>query len=476
MALMFALAILVSGPLSVAAQEGTPTIDLEGGSGPKTGEAVSWIGNEGSEVAKVTINSITDPFTDYDPASGGPQRGFHFVALSVTVENTGSRLLSVDPSAFEVVDEEGYLSRYYSVYRTQESTDAMPDLQYGDVGPGDTVTGQISYQLLNGTSVDSVVLAPDSTRLITLAASSAEVGNGGDPVSVIGVDGNEAAQITVNQVLDPFDDYDPNSAPPRGQHYIAIEVTVKNTSAQTIVVDPSYFYPVDADGFVGTRGYVYPVQGSTFVDLQYAELPAGQTVSGMIYFSALDGAITTNVVYMTYYYNPQLITLAVAGPDGFASNPATPAVTSTSTAVASSADCEGVTEWVTFLVGQVQAIFPTITDANTWADPATTNLDAETIRAGADAFDDASKAFRGADVPAIAEDLNNAIRLNLGDASDALNDLADAVEGGDATEIADAQSDLAAALEYFNETGGEADTAITAVTTACPEAAGALGG
>ncbi|MER3439287.1 MAG: hypothetical protein C4346_17815, partial [Chloroflexota bacterium] len=108
-----------------------------GSSFPAQGTPVRVRGNDGSDVAGVTVDTVTDPFTDYDPGSP-PQRGNHYVLATLTITNTGVRPLEVNPSAYYLADADGFLMRSTSVYR---DTSQLPDLQYGELAPGDSVTG-----------------------------------------------------------------------------------------------------------------------------------------------------------------------------------------------------------------------------------------------------------------------------------------------------------------------------------------------
>jgi hypothetical protein len=135
--LCFALLVSVSGPLAAAAQNASPVAGTA--AGPVVGAAVSWIGNDGTELAKVTVTKITDPVQDYDPGSP-PQRGSHFVLLAVAVVTTGTTSVSVSPNSFSLVDGDGFAARATDLFRTADSTAAIPDLQVGDLAPGASIS------------------------------------------------------------------------------------------------------------------------------------------------------------------------------------------------------------------------------------------------------------------------------------------------------------------------------------------------
>ncbi len=132
---------------------------------PAQGTPVHVRGNDGSDVADVTVTTITDPFTDYD-AGSPPQRGNHYVLVTLTITNTGVRPLEVNPGAYYLVDADGFLMRSTSVYR---DTSLLPDLQYGELAPGDSVSGAVGFEVLNGVTLTGVVYAPQSDRMLTIA-------------------------------------------------------------------------------------------------------------------------------------------------------------------------------------------------------------------------------------------------------------------------------------------------------------------
>ena len=97
----------------------------------------------------MTVDEMVDPFQDYDPSSP-PERGFHYVLLTVTIENTGTNPLNVDPGAFALIDADGFVARSTFLYRSAEATEADPDLQYGELALGSSISGVVGFQVLNG--------------------------------------------------------------------------------------------------------------------------------------------------------------------------------------------------------------------------------------------------------------------------------------------------------------------------------------
>jgi len=162
-ALALAIAALLVPALAAAA------LAQADGAAPGVGTAVPFVGTEGSTLAEITIDSVVDPFEDYDPNSP-PDRAYHVVLLTITVANTGSRPFAFDPNAVAIQDADGFLSRPRYVPRTEESLAALPDYPAGEVPPGDTVSGALAYQALNGLALHTVVYLPASDRLVVLAS------------------------------------------------------------------------------------------------------------------------------------------------------------------------------------------------------------------------------------------------------------------------------------------------------------------
>ncbi len=125
----------------------------------------------GAPVATITVDSITNPLQDFDPGNP-PQRGFSYVGVVVTIENTGSTPYSVEPYGFSVVDKEGFVSYQSYLSRTADATAQTPDLQSEDLAPGAKTTGLVAFQVLSGTEIGTVLYAPDSDRRIRVAETA----------------------------------------------------------------------------------------------------------------------------------------------------------------------------------------------------------------------------------------------------------------------------------------------------------------
>lgn len=163
-----------------------------GAAAPSIGTAVPFIGTEGGTLAQITVEAVEDPFQDYDPNTS-PRRAHHFVLLTISVENTGNRPFSFDPNAVAIQDDEGFLARPLYLPRTEESMAALPDYPAGEIPPGDTSSGVLAFEVLNGTALLNVVYQPDADRLVVLADLSGGAGTAPTDADAAGTDTESAA-------------------------------------------------------------------------------------------------------------------------------------------------------------------------------------------------------------------------------------------------------------------------------------------
>jgi hypothetical protein len=129
----------------------------------QAGTPVTLIGEDGGEVGTLTVDKVSDPLTDIDPSYAAP-RGYHYVGVSVTLENTGSRPLTADPSHLSIIDSEGFNNAYSGAYRTSEATEADPDLEYTDLAPGDSISGIVSFSIFNDSAPAFLVYTDGYTQ------------------------------------------------------------------------------------------------------------------------------------------------------------------------------------------------------------------------------------------------------------------------------------------------------------------------
>lgn len=457
---------LLTGTLSsVSAQDGG-TPEAEG-----TAAGSVFYSGDGQEEGIVSVAEIVDPFEDYE-AGFTPQRGFHFVMAVVTIESTSDRAIEANAYGFYLIDTDGFFYYPTYLYRSTELTEALPDFLGGQIEPGQSLSGAIFFEVLDGTSPGLITYQPSFDRLVTAADLRDEPVAAGNPVEFLAADGQPAATFTVGDVQIPMEDY--ANPPQRGFEFVGVEVTVENISDDVFALEPYTFTYVDAQGFVYTSYGTYRTEEAEaeLPTLQYTDLAAGDTITALLTFEVFAGSDPGMV-----YYSPtsdRQVRLAefgdsVGGVTGaeivipVSGNTGGEEVTPEAT-IASSPECEEVITWGEDSVENITAwaeIFGTLAPVLSGQD-----IDPEVVRDAADQMADIAAAQKDLDAPELAQDANELVIALFEDSVGPINDLADAIESGDATEIEDAVAQVAVlgSEEYL----GPLDEVLTSLTTTCP--------
>lgn len=475
---LMALVAMMAGvvaPSATHAQTSTPGSGEAAGSfGIPLGSTVTLIGADGVPAGTMSITAITDPFQGYD-ASSAPMRGYHYALVEVTVTNTGSGPMVVDPNSIEALDSDGFIAEQPYV-NFADST--VTPLEYTDaLAPGESVSGAVVYELFGDMAIQQMVYVPQYGRLISVLDLRTAPVALGTPVSIIGSDGSEVAQVTVDGVTAPFTGFDPSSAPPRGTGYVALEVTVTNTSAGVLSVSPADFWLIDRDGFALSSTYVSRTD-TTVPDYDFIDLNPGESQHGMIFYSVFEGVPAAQVVYGDGYTTLTVVADLAAGgsqaESGSAGQPgvevtptvaAPPTAEAIATTAASSADCAGLIEWANDLADRVGSAAALVVPFQT-ADVST--LDAATVRdVGAQmrAMGDEQAA---SNPPAAAEELNTLMTEQFYYAlADAIDQIANGIEQQNAASALAGQMAAQKVVGLFAD-GGPYDVALDALELACP--------
>ena len=310
---VLALPLVLGGLRPAVAQDASPEAGAEQAG---VGTEVSYVDAEGGE-ALVTVSEVVDPFADYDPNSP-PEEGTRYALLTVAFENAGQRPFDADPFHLLLRDTDGFLWAPTSVPRPADIV--VPDLQSQTMAPGNRISGVVGFQVPLDAELADVFYQPESGRLVLLAGLGAPTGPApGSEVSYVDAEGAEAL-VTVTEVLDPFEEYDPSSPPEAGTRYVALMVAFENTGQQPFDADPFDLLVRDADGFLwGIASLPRPADVAV-PDLQSQTMAPGNRVSGLVGFEVPAGAKLTEV-----YYQPEsgrLITLV--DPQAEADQAATP--------------------------------------------------------------------------------------------------------------------------------------------------------
>lgn len=469
LAVLVALTLGVLAPSVAQAQTGTPASGGSTGSfGIPLGTAVPWVGPDGAQLATISVTNITDPFQGYDP-SYAPNRGYHYALADVTVTNTSSGPIDFDPTYLVAIDNDGFVSS--QAYVTF-SDPAVTQMSYATgIAPGASVSGVIPYPLFGDATVQRMAYNPSYDRFVEVLDLRTAPVAAGTPVSIMGTDGSQVAQVTVIGVTAPFTGYDSASAPPRGSSYVALEVEVTNTGAGVLSVSPSDFWAIDRDGFVLTSAYVTRTD-TTIPDYTYIDLNPGESQRGILIYPIFADVPLAQVNYGDGYTSINVVADLSAGTGAqtttaapTASAPGLATTVPTVAAVPSNPDCEGLVEWGLDLSNRISAAGELTAPLQAFdvatGDPATLTGIAAQLRT----YGDEQAAVN---IPPAAAEVNSLIVEQFYyKLATALETTADALVRKDQTA---AMVGLKAAqdVQTIFSDGGSATVALEALTQACP--------
>jgi len=134
----------------------------------------------------------------------------------------------------------------------------------------------------------------------------------GDPVTVVNEQGEDVAQITVEEVIDPFDEHEEGYEPERGTRYVAVRFTIEATGEDPVPVSASDFSLQDSQGFwLGTTTVTRTAeQESDDPALEDTELAPGDSASGLLTFVVFEENTVDQIIWQPS--GDRLITLADA--------------------------------------------------------------------------------------------------------------------------------------------------------------------
>lgn len=154
---------------AVAAQEGTPVArEASDRSNPAVGDTVTFITENGSRTAELTLTEVILPWDEYSEYYE-PDPGAHYVAFRIEITNFGTRgSLIVRADDFRVQDVDGFFySR--SIMEAAEGATVVPTGTDVAIGPGETGELIVVYAVLDGVELSHLFWQPDYDRLLTIA-------------------------------------------------------------------------------------------------------------------------------------------------------------------------------------------------------------------------------------------------------------------------------------------------------------------
>jgi hypothetical protein len=164
------------------------------------------------------------------------------------------------------------------------------------------------------------------TRIVALALLVALVGGStlvvaqdgqtgvGTPVTYVDPDGVTRGTVTVSEVADPFEDFEPNNPPAEGSKYVLLTVVFEAAADQTLEAQPWQVVPQDTNGYLYSYGYVPRPADAVIPDLQGQTMAPGNRISGVIGYVVPADAQIDQVFYAPA--SDRSITLADLVPGG----------------------------------------------------------------------------------------------------------------------------------------------------------------
>lgn len=403
------------------------------------GQAVTLTDAAGQPMLEMTVNSFTPDFQGYNN-SYAPDRGFEYAHITVTVTNVGTAPFSPNTYSFQLIDTDGFVSD--SAYVVIDESQALPMLSSAPIGPGETVNGSVTFQVLAGTEAAAIGYSVSWDRLTLLAASDT-MPVAGDTVEVLDNNARPMVSVTVDDWLDPLPDVDPSSQPNRGYHYAGAVLTIENVGGSAWTVDTYNFKMIDTDGYRNNGTSAWRTNPE-IPNLDYSDLATGDSVTGVLAFQAFNAAQPAFIVFES----GDQLTFVAAFPDApvapsLADIPtvdqidlpvSTPADDATEDDVEMSEDClviQGYIDEVSVLMDETAVADFSIDEA--------ADLTADELIALQEAFEALQDGLADLDVPEAAQDFHDGFASLVDFMIVSFDDLIDTAEAGeDLTPLVDA--------------------------------------
>ena len=124
----------------------------------------------------------------------------------------------------------------------------------------------------------------------------------GEPVPIYNVDGDEVAEVTVEEVIDPFEDYEEFGEPAEDERFVLAEITVENSGDRPFEFNLYNFYVVDSLGRATSSAFVSRTEESIeeYPDLESTNMNQGESVTGAILYRVAADAELTQLYYSFY--------------------------------------------------------------------------------------------------------------------------------------------------------------------------------
>jgi hypothetical protein len=299
----------------------------------------------------------------------------------------------------------------------------------------------VGFELPDAAAPARVYYQPESSRLIELAELVAMPHPApGDAVELIDADGGMGT-VTVVEIVDPYEDFDPTLTPPEGARFVLLTLTYENTSDARFDIEPYGLLLRDDEGNLWSSTSISRLAEEIVVpDLGSDQLAPGDRRSGVIGFAVPEDAGLAGL-----YLSPessQLILLADLR-EGVARRAADAKATPVSGNLDVSADdaCAGVEAWLAAARERIQgAAAMSVQDAQL--------TDLASLGEHLDAYRSLAEAQLAEPVPAGLEEINAELGDILSTYGNAVEQILTAGEPGKDTLI-----ELAEGMNAFNDAG-----------------------
>lgn len=282
-----------------AAGVGTPAVGTPSASAdtPVVGDEVPIYDVEsGDEIASITVESITDPFEDYDTGYE-PERGSRYVAVEYTITNEIPNDRLDSPAYYlSLATDDGRLASSAYVGLPEDSD--VTELPTDEILGGESTTGTLFYLLGDEVTVGGVYYNNYGYFALLADVSGQSSPTIGDDVTVFNTAGDEYAAVTVTDFEDPFEDYAEFYEPERGTRYVAATVSVENLIPNDGIDLSSYqFFVQTREGYLLSTAFVEPAEDSDVEALEDTRLGGGDSGGGTIFFTVPEDAEITGIIY-----------------------------------------------------------------------------------------------------------------------------------------------------------------------------------
>jgi hypothetical protein len=128
-------------------------------------------------------------------------------------------------------------------------------------------------------------------------ALAQDAGTLGTAVPVTDDEGATVGSISVNEIVDPFSEFNPDYPPEAGSRFVAANVAFNADAGQRFDITPYTIVLQDADGFLWNQASVILLDDALVPELTSQTLAPGSRVTGIVGFVVPEGSEPARVLY-----------------------------------------------------------------------------------------------------------------------------------------------------------------------------------